>query len=429
MTGGARERGADAASRSRRAVEAIWRIESAKIVATLTRYTGDLGLAEDLAQDALADAMVQWADTGIPSSPGAWLTTVAKRKAIDGWRRRERRDDGYEAIGRDLESRLDLDAQPWDPDRIDDDVLRLLFIACHPVLTREAQIALTLRIVGGLSSEEIARAFMLPVATIQQRIVRAKRTLGAAHAEFEVPPREEYPQRLAAVLNVIYLIYNEGYAATAGEDWMRPHLASEALRLGRVLAGLVPKEPEVHGLVALMELQSSRFAARTTTAGEPILLMDQDRSRWDHAQIARGRAALGRADALRRGRGAYALQAAIAECHAIARTGEQTDWDRIVLLYEALGALAPSPVVELGRAAAVSMATGPASALLIVDALERDGALAGYHLLPSVRGELLARLGRHKEAAVEFDAAAGLTGNVRERAVLLDKARGSRSSA
>ena len=297
------------------------------------------------------------------------------------------------------------------------------------MLAREAQIALTLRIVGGLSTEEIARAFMLPVATIQQRIVRAKRTLGAAHAVFEVPPREEYPQRLAAVLNVLYLIYNEGYAATAGEHWMRPQLASEALRLGRVLAGLVPKEPEVHGLVALMELQSSRFAARTTATGEPVLLMDQDRGRWDHAQIARGRATLKNADALRRGRGAYALQAAIAECHAIARTGDETDWDHIVLLYEALGTLAPSPVVELNRAAAVSMATGPASALLIVEQLQREGALAGYHLLPSVRGELLAQLGRHQEAAAEFETAAGMTGNDRERAVLLEKAGQARSNA
>ncbi|WP_022886038.1 RNA polymerase sigma factor [Glaciibacter superstes] len=412
---------AENAGRSRRAVEAVWRIESARIVATLTRIVGDLGLAEDLAQEALVDALAQWPKSGVPRNAGAWLTAVAKRKAIDGWRRAERRGQRYAAMGHDLASRVDPDAPPWDPNQIDDDLLRLVFISCHPVLSREAQVALTLRVVGGLTSEEVARAFLVPTATVQQRIVRAKKTLSAAKVPFEVPDRSEYPERLSSVFGVLYLIFNEGYAATAGDDWMRPELCHEALRLARQVAELVPREPEAHALVALMELQASRFGARTTRTGEPILLLDQNRAKWDRAQIVRGQKALVRADATGRGRGSYGLQAAIAECHATAPTAGDTDWGRIVLLYEALGRLAPSPVVELNRAVAVSMAVGPASALRIVDQLVDAGDLAGYHLLPSVRGELLARLGRKKEARREFERAARLTGNERERSVLLAK--------
>ncbi|MET0976716.1 MAG: RNA polymerase sigma factor [Leifsonia sp.] len=418
MTGDGRA--ADAES-IRRSVAAVWRIEAARIVATLTRVTGDFALAEDLAQEALVDAIEQWPRDGIPRNPGAWLTAVAKRKAIDGWRRRERLDERYSAIAHDLESRVDLDAAPWDPDRVDDDVLQLVFIACHPVLSREARVALTLRVVGGLSSDEIARAFLVPTATVQQRIVRAKKTLSAAHVPFEAPAREEHAARLGSVLGVLYLIFNEGYAASSGSEWMRTELCDEALRLGRVLAGLAPREPEVHGLVALMEFQASRFGARVTAEGEPILLGDQDRRRWDRAGIARGRAALARCDALGRGRGAYALQAAIAECHSIAPSTDDTDWERIVLLYEVLGRLAPSPIVELNRAVAVAMATGPATALRVVDELAASNSLAGSHLLPSVRGELLSRLGRVAEARAELETAARLTGNDRERAVLLAK--------
>lgn len=400
-----------------RRIVAIWRIEGARVVATLARMTGDLGLAEDLAQDAVADALVQWPQQGVPDNPGAWLTAVAKRKAIDGWRRRERRDDRYRAMGRDLEESSEDEWQP-----IPDDVLRLVFTACHPVLSREAQVALTLRVVAGLTTEEIARMFLVPVATIQQRIVRAKKTLAAANVPFEVPDPAEWPARLGAVLGVVYLVYTEGYSATSGDRWVRRDLAAEALRLGRVIAGLVPREPEVHGLVALMELQSSRFAARETRDGSPILLADQDRSRWDRAAIARGVAALARGDVLGRGRGNYALQAAIARCHAVAPSVEATDWDEIVVLYEALGRIAPNPVVELNRAVAVSMATGPANALRIVDALAAEGALRGSHLIPSVRGELLARLGRVDEARDELRTAASLTANEREAAVLRGKA-------
>ena len=408
-----------------RAVAAVWRIESAKIVATLTRMTGDFAVAEDLAQEALAEALEQWPEAGVPRNPAAWLTAVAKRRAIDGWRRQERYDDRIAAIAHDLEREQDeaSDALPWDPDAIDDDVLRLIFIACHPVLSREAQVALTLRVVGGLGSEEIARAFLVPVATVQQRIVRAKKTLGAAHAPFELPPREEFGSRLSAVLGVLYLIFNEAHTASGGEDWMRPDLGREAVRLARVLAGLVPREPEVHGLLALMELTAARFPARVDRRGDPVLLADQDRTRWDRGAIARGRAALARVDALGRGRGGYALQASIAECHAVAASVEQTDWDRIVMLYEALGRLTPSPVIELNRAAAVAMATGPASALRIVDQLVAAGELRGYHLLPATRGELLLRLGRDDEARAEFAAAARLAGNDRERALLEAKAR------
>jgi RNA polymerase sigma factor (sigma-70 family) len=429
MTDAPTVRNAHDTTSARRAVEAVWRIESARIIATLSRTVGDFGLAEDLAQEALVDALAQWPETGVPRNPGAWLTTVAKRKAIDGWRRRERYDDRLAVIAHDLEQEqaeaTDVSgALPWDPDRIDDDVLRLVFVACHPVLSREARVALTLRVVGGLSSEEIARAFLVPAATVQQRIVRAKKTLAAAKVPFEVPDRSEFGERLSGVLGVLYLVFNEGYAASSGEDWMRPELSREAIRLGRVLAELTPREPEVHGLVALMELTAARFPARLDANGDPVLLADQNRAKWDRGRIARGRAALARADAIGRGRGAYALQAAIAECHAVASSVDDTDWDRIVVLYEALGRLSPSPVVELNRAAAVAMATGPASALRIVDELVARGSLAGYHLLPATRGELLLRLGRADEAKAEFAIAARLAGNDRERAALEAKAAG-----
>jgi RNA polymerase sigma factor (sigma-70 family) len=402
-------------------IAAIWRIEGARVTATLARLTGDVGLAEDLAQDAVADALVQWPDAGVPDNPGAWLTAVAKRKAIDGWRRRSALDDRYRGIARDLAEATD---DEWEP--IPDDVLRLIFAACHPALSREAQVALTLRVVASLTTEEIARMFLVPVATIQQRIVRAKKTLAAARVPFEVPDPSEWPERLGGVLGVVYLVYTEGYRATSGERWVRHDLAAEALRLGRVLAALLPREAEAHALVALMEFQSSRFAAREAPDGSPILLADQDRTRWDRGRIRSGVAALDRADAVARsqgrGRGSYALQAAIAGCHAVAPSVEATDWDEIVVLYEALGRLAPSPVVDLNRAVAVSMATGPANALLIVDVLAADGALRGSHLLPSVRGELLARLGRTDEARAELLAAASLTANDREAALLRGKA-------
>jgi RNA polymerase sigma factor (sigma-70 family) len=400
-----------------RTVDAVWRIESARIVATLAKMTGDVGLAEDLAQEALVDALTQWPESGVPHNAGAWLTAVAKRTAIDGWRRRERLDERYRAIAHDLSETTDDEWQP-----IDDDVVRLVFTACHPVLSRESQVALTLRVVAGLTTEEIARLLLVPVATVQQRIVRAKKTLSAAHVPFEAPDPNEWTPRLGAVLGVVYLVFTEGYAATSGGRWIRTEIANEALRLGRVLAGLLPREPEVHGLVALMEFQSSRFAARVARDGTPILLTDQDRSLWDRTQIERGRTALERADAVGRGRGNYALQAAIAECHAIAPSVDETDWERIVVLYEALGRIAPSPVIELNRAVAVSMATGPANALRIVDRLAAEGALRGSHLLPSVRGELLARLGRTEEARSELITAAGLAGNQRASAVLRAKA-------
>jgi RNA polymerase sigma factor (sigma-70 family) len=410
----------DAGSAVRRRIDALWRIEGARLVAVLARVTGDVGLAEDLAQEAVADALVQWPESGVPRNPAAWLTAVAKRKAIDAWRRAERLDERYHAMARGLQ---EVDGVAWEP--VDDDVLRLVFAACHPVLSREAQVALTLRVVGGLTTEEIARLFIVPVATVQQRIVRAKKTLAAAKVPFEVPEPNEWGPRLGAVLGVVYLLFTEGYAATSGDRWIRPDLANEALRIGRVLTGLVPREPEVHGLVALMEFQASRFAARTGPDGRPILLEDQDRTRWDRAQIERGRAALARSDASGRGRGNYALQAAIAERHALAPSVEDTDWPRIVLLYEALGRIAPSPVVELNRAVAVSMATGPASALAIVDRIASDGSLRGSYLLPSVRGELLARLGRTEEARSEFVAAAALARNNRTREVLEERAANS----
>lgn len=409
-----------------RAVAAVWRIESAKIVGTLTRMVGDLGLAEDLAQEALVDALRQWPVEGVPRNGAAWLTAVAKRKAVDAWRRRERLDDRIAVLAHDLEREQAeaADAPPWDPDAVDDDVLRLIFISCHPVLSREAQVALTLRVVGGLSSEEIARAFLVSTATVQQRIVRAKKTLSAAKVPFEMPPRDEHAARLGAVLGVLYLIFNEGHAASSGPDWMRPELSLEAIRLTRVLAALMQRERDVHSLLALMELTAARFAARVDASGEPVLLADQDRRRWDRGRIARGRAALARADDLGSGRGAYGLQAAIAECHAVAGSVEDTDWDRIVLLYEALGRISPSPVVELNRAAAVAMATGPASALQIIDRLAASESLRGYHLLPATRAELLLRLGRREEARSEFAAAAALAGNDRERALLQAKAAG-----
>jgi len=398
-----------------RAVDAVWRIESARIVATLIRKTGDVGLAEDLAQEALVEALERWPDSGVPRNPGAWLTAVAQRRAIDVWRRRAALDERYRAMAHDLD---DPTPPEWQP--IEDDVLRLVFIACHPALSRESQIALTLRVVSGLTSREIARLLLVPIPTVQARITRAKKTLAAVHAPFETPEPAEWRARLSAVLGVVYLLFTEGYAATGGEEWIRADLAHEALRLGRMLAALVPREPEAHALVALMELQSSRFAARVAPDGTPVLLDDQDRSRWDRAQISRGTQALARADALGGGRGAYALQAAIAHCHAVAPSVADTDWERIVILYEALGRIAPSPVVELNRAVAVAMATGPATALRIVDGLADQ--LRGSHLLPSVRGELLTRLGRTEEARSELLAAAGLTANQRESAVLRAKA-------
>jgi RNA polymerase sigma factor (sigma-70 family) len=405
-------------------VDAVWRMEAARIVATLTRAVGDVGLAEDLAQEALVDALTQWPSSGVPRNAGAWLTTVAKRKAIDYWRRQENLDAKYAAMARELETQVD---EAFDPDRIDDDVLRLIFISSHPVLSREGQIALTLRVIGGLTTEEIARAFLTSTATVAARITRAKKTLAAANVPFEVPDRSEYPLRLSAVLSIIYLVYNEGYSASFGQRWIRDELCSEALRLGRVLAALVPDEAEVHGLVSLMEFQSSRFTARTDAEGRPILLEDQNRTKWDRAQIQRGVVALGRAaNALQRkgiGWGPYALQAALAECHAVAPTSTDTDWARIVLLYDGLLQVAPSPVVELNRAVAVAMASSPAEALEIVDKL--DG-LGGSYLLPSVRGELLARLGRDAEAADEFDRAASMTDNEREREVLANKAARAR---
>jgi len=409
-----------------RAVAAVWRIESAKIVATLTRMVGDFGLAEDLAQEALIDALAQWPVEGVPRNGAAWLTAVAKRKAIDGWRRRERLDDRIAVLAHDLEREQDeaADALPWDPDAVDDDVLRLIFISCHPVLSRETQVALTLRVVGGLSSDEIARAFLVPTATVQQRIVRAKKTLAAAKVPLEMPAREEHAARLGAILGVLYLIFNEGHSASSGSDWMRPELSLEAIRLGRVLAALMPRERDAHSLLALMELTAARFPARLDAKGEPVLLADQDRRRWERGRILRGRAALAEADRLGGGRSAYGLQAAIAECHAIAASVEETDWERIVLLYEALGRVAPSPVVELNRAAAVAMATGPASALRIIDELDSSGALRGYHLLPATRGELLLRLGRDREARSEFATAAALARNDRERTLLEAKAAG-----
>ncbi len=397
---------------------AVWRMEGRRVVAALAAATGDLAMAEDLAQEAVADALVQWPEQGLPRNPGAWLTMVGKRKAIDAWRRAERLDDRYRAMAREL---TDVPEPDWEP--IDDDVLRLVFTACHPVLGREAQVALTLRVVGGLTSEEIARLFLVPVPTMQARITRAKKTLTAARVPFETPEADQRPQRLAGVLDVVYLIFTEGYAATSGDRLIRPELADEALRLGRMLAGLLAAEPEVHALVALMELQASRFRARVDERGRPVLLADQDRSRWDRTQISRGVAALARCDALGRGRGAFGLQAAIAQVHALAPSVAETDWDQIVLLYEALGRLTPNPVVTINRAVALSMTSaGPAAALRLVDEVAATGALRGSYLIPSVRGELLSQLGQSDQARRELLTAAELIGNDKQRAVLQAKA-------
>ncbi len=414
--------------RARAQIEAIWRIESARVIATVARMVRDVGLAEDLAQDAVVVALERWPETGIPPNPGAWLTATAKHRAIDLMRRGKTLQDKYAQIARDLgvESEVpDLDAEL--DDDIGDDLLSLVFTCCHPVLSTEARVALTLRMIGGLKTPEIARAFLVPEPTIGQRISRAKRTLAEAGVPFEVPSGDELQPRLASVLEVVYLIFNEGYSATAGNDWMRPALIEEALRLGRFLAGLAPDQPEVHGLVGLMEIQASRQAARTGPGGEPVLLADQDRRRWDRLLIRRGLVALERAESLGRPVGPYYLQAAIAACHARASTPEETDWVRIAALYEALAGVAGSPVVELNRAVAVGMAFGAELGLQSVDALAAGGALEGYHLLPSVRGDLLAKLGRWSESRAEFERAAGMTRNSRERELLL--ARAARSAA
>jgi RNA polymerase sigma factor (sigma-70 family) len=426
---------------ARRAVEAVWRIESAHIVGALTRYTRDFELAEDVAQEALAAALVSWPRDGTPRDPAAWLIATARRRAIDAYRRRAGRDERYAALAQGLaegEATSGAGSAPaasgagvvaghpgsdpgmLDPDRIDDDVLALMFVACHPVLSREAQIALTLRVVGGLTSDEIARAFLVPVATVQARITRAKRTIGAAQVPFEVPDGADRAARLSSVCGVLYVIFTEGSSATSGDDWIRLDLAREAVRLTRVLTRLAP-EPETFGLLALLELTAARFPARVGPGGEPVLLEDQDRRRWDRAAIIRGRAALRRAVGPA-GMGAYALQAAIAECHAVARSVPETDWERIVVLYEALGRIAPSPVVDLNRAVAVAMAYGPDAGLRVVDGLVDQGVLAGSHLLPGVRGELLSRLGRLAEAKAEYLRAADLCGNTAERSVLERKA-------
>lgn len=414
-----------AESAGREAVAAVWRIESARIVGALARYTSDFALAEDLAQEALAEALVTWPRDGVPGNPAGWLLTVGRRRAIDAFRRRAGLDDRYAALARDLgeggatgHDGADL---LWDPDQIDDDVLALVFISCHPVLSREARITLTLRVVGGLTSDEIAKAFLVPTATIQARITRAKKTLTAAKVPFGVPPAAERADRLGSVLSVIYLIFTEGSSASSGDELIRFDLAGEAQRLARVLSRLMPDEPEAHGLLALLELTAARFPARTGPDGEMVLLEQQNRRRWDHAAIRRGRAALARAEQAGRGLGAYGLQASIAECHAIAPSVAATNWERVVTLYEALGQLAPSPVVDLNRAVAVAMAQGPAAALSIVDDLQAAGALPGSHLLPSVRGELLRRLGRDGEARAELERAVTLCGNQRERAVLQRK--------
>jgi RNA polymerase sigma factor (sigma-70 family) len=413
------------ASDTHRAIDAVWRIESARLIAGLARMVRDVGLAEDLAQDALVAALERWPESGVPDNPGAWLMAAAKHRAIDLFRRNARLERKHEELAREIEAQQETVAPDVDAavdDDIGDDLLRLMFTACHPVLSSEARVALTLRLLGGLTTEEIARAFLVPEPTVAQRIVRAKRTLREARVPFEVPRGEELATRLSSVLEVIYLVFNEGYSATAGDDWVRPALCEDALRLGRILAGLVPREPEVHGLVALMEIQASRLGARTSPSGEPVLLLDQDRARWDHVLVHRGLAALERAENLGGALGPYALQAAIAGCHARARTAAETDWARIAALYDALAQLTPSPVVELNRAVALAMAFGPAAGLEIVDALASERALENYHLLPSVRGDLLARLGRFDEARPELERAAALTLNARERKLLLDRA-------
>jgi RNA polymerase sigma factor (sigma-70 family) len=406
------------------AIEAVWRIESAKLVAGLARMTGDIGVAEELAQDALVAALEQWPESGVPERPGAWLTGTAKHRAMDLFRRNRRLQTKYEALGRQVA----LDADPASTefalaeDEIKDNLLRLVFTACHPILSTEARVALTLRLLGGLTTEEVARAFLVQVPTIAQRLARAKRALTEARVPYEVPAGPELTTRLASVLEVIYLIFNEGYAATSGDDWMRPALCADAMRLGRVLAGLMPAEPEVHGLVALMELHASRLRARTGPSGEPVLLLDQDRSRWDYVLIRRGLLALARAEDLSGPVGPFTLQAAIAACHARARRPDETDWARIAALYDVLAQLAPSPVVQLNRAVAVGMAYGPAAGLEIVDTIRKEPALDGYHLLPSARGDLLFKLGRLREARGEFERAAALTRNRQEKRLLLERA-------
>jgi RNA polymerase sigma factor (sigma-70 family) len=419
-----------APNETHRAIDAVWRIESAKVIAKVARMVQEVGLAEEIAQDALVTALERWPQTGVPDNAGAWLMAVAKHRAIDHLRRRKLLALKHEELGRELEMEQDMaladvdEPAPGDDgaDDYGDDLLRLIFTACHPVLSTEARIALTLRLLGGLSTDEIARAFLVPEPTVAQRIVRAKRTLAEARVPFEVPGPEERDARLASVLEVIYLVFNEGYSATSGGDWMRPALCDEALRLGRVLAELATQEPEVHGLVALMEIQASRAKARTGPSGEPILLLEQNRARWDHLLIRRGFAALARAEALGGALGPYALQAAIAACHARAPTGADTDWTRIAALYDALAQLAPSPVVELNRAVALAMAFGPATGLEVADALLAEPLMKNYHLLPSVRGDFLFKLGRLEEAHAEFGRAASLTRNLRERELLLARA-------
>jgi RNA polymerase sigma factor (sigma-70 family) len=412
------------ATETQRAIDAVWRIESPRLIAGLARIVRDVAVAEDLAQDALVAALEQWPASGVPRNPGAWLMAAAKNRAIDHFRRTKRVERKHEELGRDLEARRDAAAADLDAaidDDVGDDLLRLVFTACHPVLTMEARVALTLRLLGGLTTEEIARAFLVPEPTIAQRIVRAKRTLAKEQVPFEVPRGSELNARLASVLEVVYLIFNEGYAATAGDDWLRPALCEDALRLARILAGLAPMEPEVHGLVALVEIQASRSHARVGRSGEPILLLDQNRALWDQLLIRRGFAALERAERLGGSRGPYALQAAIAACHARAATPEATDWVRIAALYEALAQVMPSPIVELNRAVAVSMARGPQAGLEIIDTLQNEKALQHYHLLPSVRGDLLLKVGRFDEARRELERAASITRNVRERELLLER--------
>jgi RNA polymerase sigma factor (sigma-70 family) len=412
-------------AKAQTAIEAVWRIESARLIAGLARMVRDVGLAEDLAQDALVAALERWPRSGVPDNPGAWLMATAKNRAIDLARRDATFERKQEELARDVGMRMAMERSDFDAavgDEVGDDLLGLIFTCCHPLLAQEARVALTLRLLGGLTTAEIARAFLVKESTVAQRLVRAKRTLRDAGVPFEVPGGEGLAARLPAVLEVIYLVFNEGYAASAGEDWIRPALCEEALRLGRILAALAPEEPEAHGLIALLEIQASRTAARLRPNGEPVLLLDQDRSRWDPLLIGRGLEALERAERLRGPLGPYGLQAAIAACHARARTAAETDWVRIAALYDALSQLAPSPVVELNRAVALSMAFGPETGLELLDRIAGEPALRRYHLLPSVRGDLLAKLGRHAEAAAEFDRAANLTDNVRERELLLGRA-------